>query len=123
MAFLNQLKNRKDHLRNVVAPKEEKHINKLLFENDDDYQRLMRETYFENYYDLIEQYTFKSVIINLTPNEIKLLCEENVSYLRNPEDISTKHFASLSSIEKKIEEGIKAIRQKRDLCGKTGLPL
>ena len=112
MALIDQLKNRKDHLRNVVAPKEQKHINKLIFENDDDYQRLMRETYFENYYDLIEQYTFKSVIINLTPNEIKLLCEENVSYLRNPEDISTKHFASLSSIEKKIEEGIKAIRQK-----------
>ena len=112
MAFLKELESKKDQLKKVDAPKEVKHLDKLIFESDDDYLRLMKETNFENYYDLIEDFTFKSVIISLSQDEIKLLLEENVRYLENPGDVSAKSLASLSSIEKKINDGIQEIRQK-----------
>jgi len=112
MAFLKELENKKDHLKKVDAPKEVKHLDKLIFESDDDYLRLVKETNFENYYDLIEDFTFKSVIISLSQDEIKLLLEENERYLKNPGDVSAKSLDSLSSIEKKINEGIQEIRQK-----------
>ena len=102
MAFLKELESKKDQLKKVDAPKEVKHLDKLIFESDDDYLRLMKETNFENYYDLIEDFTFKSVIISLSQDEIKLLLEENERYLKNPGDVSAKSLDSLSSIEKKI---------------------
>ena len=111
MAFLKELESKKDQLKKVDAPKEVKHLDKLIFESDDDYLRLMKETNFENYYDLIEDFTFKSVIISLSQDEIKLLLEENKRYLENPGDVSTESLASLISIEKKINEGIQEIRQ------------
>ena len=112
MAFLKELESKKDKLRKVDTPKEQKHIDKLLFENDDDYIRLLRETNFENYYSLIEEFTFKSVIISLTTDEIKALYEENVGFGNNPVDISNKLFPSLNGIEDKINEGIRLIRDK-----------
>jgi hypothetical protein len=112
MAFLKELESKKDKLRKVDTPKEQKHIDKLLFENDDDYIRLLRETNFENYYSLIEEFTFKSVIISLTTDEIKALYEENVGFGNNPVDISNKLFPSLNGIEDKINEGIRLIQEK-----------
>ena len=112
MAFLKELENRKDKLKKVDAPKEQKHIDKLLFENDDDYIRLIKETNFENYYSLIEEFTFKSVIINLTTDEVKALYEENFVFGNNPVDISNKDFPSLKGIEDKINKGIRLIQEK-----------
>ena len=109
MSFLKELERKKEQLKKVEAPNERKLPDKLLFEDDDDYIRLMRETNFENYYDLIEEFTFKSVILNLTKEEIKALYEENLKFNENPGDISTTH---ISSIEVKINEGIKLIQDK-----------
>ena len=112
MAFLKQLERKKEELKKVETPKEKKHLDKLLFENDDDYIRLLRETNFENYYDLIEEFTFKSVIISLTKDEIKALYDENLNFEKHPGDVSTQSFPSLNSIEGKIDDGIRLIREK-----------
>jgi len=112
MAFLKELESRKAKLRNIDTPKEQKHIDKLLFENEEDYMRLFKEATFENYYSLIEEFTFKSTIISLSNEEIKALYEENVKFERNPIDISSKTFPSLTSIEDKINDGISVIREK-----------
>ena len=74
MAFLKEIEKKKEKLRKVDAPKEQKLIDKLLFKNDDDYIRLVKETNFENYYSLIEDFTFKSVIIGLTTEEVMINC-------------------------------------------------
>ena len=117
MSFLKELEKKKEALKKVEAPIEQKHTDKLLFENDDDYFRLVKETNFENYYDLIKEFTFKSVIINLSKDELKSLHEENVKFGNNPTDISTQFFPSLKSIENKIDDGIKSIREKIKLPG------
>ena len=72
----------------------------------------MKETNFENYYDLIKDFSFKSVIINLTIDEIQNLHEQNVKFGNEPSDISETSFPSLKSIEDKINEGIDSIRER-----------
>ena len=113
MSFLKELEKKKEALKKVEAPIEQKHTDKLLFENDDDYFRLVKETNFENYYDLTKEFILKSVIINLSKDELKSLHEENVKYGNNPTDISTQTFPPLKSIENKIDDGIKSIREKK----------
>ena len=49
----------------------------------DDYYRLMKETYFEEYYSLIKPFTFKSEILELTIEELKLI---NAGYQTYSED-------------------------------------
>ena len=46
-------------------------MEELIVEGEADYNRLMRETYFEEYYGLVERFTFKSVVLPLTLEEIK----------------------------------------------------
>ena len=65
--------------------------------------RLMRETYFEDYYGQIERFTFKSVIIPLTLEEIRDL---------KSLFMSDAGLSSLESVESKIDEGIASVRRK-----------
>lgn len=112
MSFLKELESKKEQLKKTDIPKEVKFTDKLLFENDDDYIRLLRETKFENYYDLMEEFTFKSVILSLTKEEIQALYEENLSFDKTQGNVSLLNYDLINSIANKIDEGIKSIQER-----------
>ncbi len=91
MSFLKDLENKKGNLRKIEAPKVRKIPDKLLFEDDDDYIKAVRETKFENYYSLIEEFTFKSAIISLTREEIKTLHDARLAFVANKNEISQRN--------------------------------
>ena len=52
----------------------------MIVKDESDYDRLMKETYFEVYYDKIEEFTFKSVILPLTIEEIQALHDAHSAF-------------------------------------------
>lgn len=101
MSFLNELEKKRLALRKTEVKREKGKSEQTIVNNDEDYYRLMRETYFEEYYDRIEGFTFKSVIFPLTLGEIRDLKSLFMSVGR-----------SLESVESKVDEGIASIRKK-----------
>ena len=71
MPLLNEIERKRAALRKTEVREREGKLGELIVEGDADYNRLMRETYFEEYYNLIERFTFKSVMLPLTLEEIK----------------------------------------------------
>ena len=43
--------------------------------DEGDYYRMLKETFFEAYYDQIEEFTFKSVIVPMTLEETEALTQ------------------------------------------------
>ncbi|CAF2115293.1 unnamed protein product [Rotaria magnacalcarata] len=66
------LKNSFVRLRSVAQPKE-KHNEQLLCPDSDTYKKMMNETQFEYYYDIIKQWTFPSVILSMDEDDRKAL--------------------------------------------------
>jgi len=98
-----------------VQTKEKKQT-KVICNSSEDYHRLMKETYFEQYFDLIKQWTFKSVLFPIsveTAQAIKQAFKATQSKDEN-ERIpgydwkSNNHLVQLARTidEKKIELGV-----------------
>ena len=73
MSFLREIEEKKALLRKTEIPKDESNHGDMIVKDEDDYYRLMKETYFEKYYEQIEEFTFKSVIVPLTLKDIKTI--------------------------------------------------
>ena len=102
MSFLEELQGKRNALKKTEPSRREKeNLEELIVKDEDDYDRLMRETYFEEYYDHIEKFTFKSTIVPLTLEEIQAIHEAHT-------DVQV----DLTSVETKVDEGILTIRRK-----------
>merc|ERR1712233_293351 len=76
MSFLKQLEEKKNALKKTeVSRKENTGPQEMIMKETEDYYRMLKETYFEAYYDRIEEYTFKSVIIPMTIDDTKALMD------------------------------------------------
>ena len=105
MSFLKELEAKKKTLKKTCLP-DQKKFETMIVCDDHDYNRLMKETYFEEYYSSIEEFTFKSVITPLNLQEINDLKKSYTCFMSDQIPID------LSSIEAKIEDGISEIRKK-----------
>ena len=106
MSFLKELEMKKIALKKTEGPRKENKLEKMIVEDESDYYRLMKETYFEAYYSQIEDFTFKSVIIPLSLEEIQALRESYNLFLTKDNNYD------LDSVVAKVEEGITLIRKK-----------
>ena len=74
MSFLKQLEEKKNALKKVEASRQEKAApEEMIMKDESDYYRMLKETFFEAYYDQIEEFTFKSVIVPMTLEETQAL--------------------------------------------------
>jgi hypothetical protein len=72
--MLEELKNRKEKLKKTEKPQEIK-IHKKIVENVEEFEKLLKETSFEDYYKVIEPYTFKSTFFPLDYDTVKEIHE------------------------------------------------
>merc|ERR1711953_1477218 len=91
MSFLKQLEEKKNALKKAEVSRKE---------NTGPQEMIMKETYFEAYYDQIEDFTFKSVILPMTIDDTKALMEAHVKFMDG-----TDKDVDLSVVEAKINEG------------------
>jgi len=108
MSFLRLIEERKAKLKKTeTINKESKNVEDLIVKDEEDYYRLMKETYFEQYYSLIEEFTFKSVILPLSLQDIQDITKAYAEF-----DAEGTDNYDLKSIENKVDEGIEKIREK-----------
>merc|ERR1712130_771496 len=108
MSFLKQLEEKKNALKKAeVSRKENTGPQEMIMKETEDYYRMLKETYFEAYYDQIEEYTFKSVIIPMTIDDTKALMDAHTKFMDG-----TDKEVNLKVVDAKIDEGIKLIREK-----------
>ena len=107
MSFLKEIEQKKTVLKKTDVLKKESKLEETIVKDEEDYLRLMKETYFEKYYEQIEEFTFKSVIMPLTLDDIKSIYDANLDFEANG-----KSEKDLTGIAEKIDEGIKQIREK-----------
>ena len=106
MSFREKLLKKRENLKKTEVAEKEK-LEQLIVKEEGDYDRLIKETYFEVYYNQIEEFTFKSVILPLTIEEIQALHNAHTAFNENKGNVE-----DLSTISAKINEGIKLIREK-----------
>ena len=80
MAFLKEIEQNKTVLRKTGGKERESKLEEMIVKDEEDYYRLMKETYFEKYYEQIEDFTFKSVIMPLTLEDIKSIYDANMEF-------------------------------------------
>ena len=108
MSFLKQLEEKKNALKKAEVSRKENTVpEQMIMEEEEDYYRMLKETYFEAYYDQIEDFTFKSVILPMTIEDTKALMDAHTKFM----DGTNKDF-DLSVVDAKIDEGIRLIREK-----------
>ena len=109
MSLLKQLEEKKNALKKaeISERKGNPELKEMIMRETEDYYRMMKETYFEAYYDQIEEFTFKSVILPMTLEDTKVLMEAYKKFM----DGTDKDF-DLSVVSAKIDEGITQIREK-----------
>ena len=107
MSFSEQLKSVR--LRATAVPRE-KPTDPLLCPDSETYQRMMEETEFERYYPQIRQWTFPSLILPISSEQIKALREAHLLFkqsLSTSDDEKTEEclrlFPSLLSLSKEID--------------------
>jgi len=105
MSFLREIEEKKALLRKTEVTKENSNHEEMIVKDEHDYYRLMKETYFEKYYEQIEEFTFKSVIVPLTLEDIKTIYDATMEF-----ESSKKTELDMTPIAKKIYEGIFEIR-------------
>ena len=66
----------------------------MIMKDEGDYYRMLKETFFEAYYDQIEEFTFKSVIVPMTLEETEALMTAYTKFM----DGSDKE-ANLSTVD------------------------
>ena len=79
---LQSIKLKKTKKSKRQKQKEETKLAKQLCENADDYYKLVKETYFENYYDKIKHLTFDTDYIELTKDDCKILMNLHKQYIK-----------------------------------------
>jgi len=82
----------------------------MIVKDEDNYYRLMKETYFEKYYEQIEEFTFKSVIVPLTLKDIKTIYDATVEF-----ENSMETELDMSQLVPKIDQGIVEIDHQKTL--------
>jgi hypothetical protein len=97
---LNKLK--KVEVKQKDAPKV------VICADSQDYARLMKEAYFEEYYEDIKSFTFKTEFQSLSKQQAKLLTQAHQAYLKNSNSIQD----SLNS------EGVQEIIKNIDIKAK-----
>ena len=108
MSFLKQLEEKKNALKKTeVSIKENAAPDEMIMTEAEDYRRMMKETYFEAYYDRIEEFTFKSVIVPMTLEETNSLMEAHTQLME-----SADKNVDLSGLALKVDKGISLIRQR-----------
>eukprot|EP00092_Neocalanus_flemingeri_P092360 GFUD01117232.1.p1 GENE.GFUD01117232.1~~GFUD01117232.1.p1 ORF type:complete len:339 (+),score=100.60 GFUD01117232.1:86-1102(+) len=107
MSFLKEIEQKKTALRKTDGLKNDSKLEEMIVKDEEDYFRLMKETYFEKYYEQIEEFTFKSVIIPLTLEDIKSIFEANMEF-----ETSGNSEHDLKCIAVKIDEGIRQVKIK-----------
>ena len=108
MSFLKQLEEKRNALKKAEASRQEKAApEEMIMKDEGDYYRMLKETFFEAYYDQIEEFTFKSVIVPMTLEETEALMTAYTKFM----DGSDKE-VNLSTVDTKIDEGIAKIREK-----------
>ena len=107
MSFLREIEEKKALLRKTEIPKDESNHGDMIVKDEDDYYRLMKETYFEKYYEQIEEFTFKSVIVPLTLKDIKTIYDVEFENSMETE-------LDMSQLVQKIDQGIVEIRTRAD---------
>ena len=82
MSFLEELQKKKSLLKKTepVIKEVNSKPEKMIVEDENDYDRLMKETYFEVYYNQIEEFTFKSVILPLSLEEIQAIHDAHAAF-------------------------------------------
>ena len=83
-------------LKKVERKEETKVQLPTLCENEEDYFRLMEETYLEEYYNTIEEYTFQSSFAELEIDEIQSIVDAHKLWKENGQEII--NFQSLTEI-------------------------
>ena len=106
MSFLKEIEEKKSALKKAEVVKKAEFANPIL-KDEEDYYRLLRETYFEDYYDLIKDFTFKSDIRILSLEEIRTVLQANKEFT----ETGSSDTVDLTSVENKIDESIAAIRE------------
>ena len=106
MSFLKEIEEKKSALKKAEVVKKAEFANPIL-KDEEDYYRLLRETYFEDYYDLIKDFTFKSDIRSLSLEEIRSLLQANKEFM----ETGSSNTVDLTSVKDKIDESIAAIRE------------
>ena len=108
MSFLKQLEEKKNALKKAeVSRKENTGPQEMIMKETEDFYRMLKETYFEAYYDQIEEFTFKSVILPMTIDDTKALMDAYTKFMDG-----TDKDVDLSVVDAKIDEGIRLIREK-----------
>ena len=107
MSFSDQLKSVR--LRSTNAPKE-KSKDPLLCPDSQTYQKMMEDTQFERYYSLIQQWTFPSLILPITSEQIKALRDAHLRFKNSTSDNDDQKteecfrmFPSLVELAKEID--------------------
>jgi hypothetical protein len=72
--MLEELRNKREKLKKIEQPQEIK-IHKKIVENVEEFEKLLKETSFEDYYKVIEPYTFKSTFFPLKFEIVKEIYE------------------------------------------------
>ena len=103
---MKEIEEKKSALKKAEVVKKAEFANPIL-KDEEDYYRLLRETYFEDYYDLIKDFTFKSDIRSLSLEEIRSLLQANKEF----RETGSSDTVDLTSVENKIDESIAAIRE------------
>merc|ERR1712037_298186 len=112
MSFLKQLEEKKNALKKAeVSRKENTGPQEMIMKETEDFYRMLKETYFEAYYDQIEEFTFKSVILPMTIDDTKALMDAYTKFMDG-----TDKDVDLSVVDAKIDEGIRLIREKANKC-------
>ena len=112
--MLEELRKKKENLKKTEKPKEIK-IHKKIVEDVKEFEKLLKETNFEDYYEIIKPYTFKSTIISLKKEEIEDLFKFGNEFKKNKKKIE-KISENLEILGKEIEK-----ESKKNLNIKNGL--
>jgi hypothetical protein len=107
MSFLKDIEEKKVVLRKTELQQKESKPEEMIVKDESDYFRLIRETYFEEYYTQIEEFTFKSVIVPLTLEDIKTIYDAALEF-----ESSKTSEMDMTGIAQKIDKGIEMIRTK-----------
>ena len=107
MPILKELESKKAALKKTEKAEGRDDAPEVMIVKDEtDYYRLMRETYFEDYYQQIEGFTFKSTVVGLSLEETQALLAAHTAFLAGAPEVD------LASVEAKVEEGIAGVRAK-----------
>ena len=88
---ISKVKLKKSKKSKAQKKKEQTKFAKQLCETSDDYYKLVKETYFENYYNSIKELTFPTDYIDLNKNHCKVLMGIYKKYKNTPNNGEFKY--------------------------------